>query len=198
MHALVVTTQSSIHDPLEAVLREAFPGIVVHRQTSLEGALTHVRRTARMDLVLVDLALPGCSRLEALTYLRNKLPPCRIVVLSLLDARAQILSALRAGAAGYLPRGCARNIMIAALRLVAAGGIYLPPQVLPRQVRVPVSPRQREVLRLLLKSYSNRRIAAELAISPRSVRQHTHALFDAFGISSRAQLLATLRTSSTR
>jgi two-component system nitrate/nitrite response regulator NarL len=121
VHALVVTTQSSIHDPLGAVLREAFPGIVVHRQTSLEGALTHVRRTARMDLVLVDLALPGCSRLEALTYLRNKLPPCRIVVLSLLDARAQILSALRAGAAGYLPRGCARNIMIAALRLAALG-----------------------------------------------------------------------------
>jgi ATP/maltotriose-dependent transcriptional regulator MalT len=70
--------------------------------------------------------------------------------------------------------------------------------VLPRQVRVPVSARRREVLRLLLKKYSNQRSAAELAIPPRTVRQHTHALFDAFGISSRAQLLATLRTSSTR
>jgi DNA-binding NarL/FixJ family response regulator len=198
VHALVVTTQSSVHDSLGAVLREAFAGIVVHGQTNLEGALTYARRTARMDLVLADLALPGCSGLEALTYLHDKLPPCRIVVFSGLDVRAQILSALRAGAAGYLPRGCARNIMIAALRLVAAGGVYLPPEVLPRQVRVPVSARQREVLRLLLKRYSNRRIASELAISPRTVRQHTHALFDAFGISSRAQLLATLRTSSTR
>jgi DNA-binding NarL/FixJ family response regulator len=52
---------------------------------------------------------------------------------------------------------------------------------------MPVSPRQREVLRLLLKSYSNRRIAAELAISPRSVRQHTHALFDALVIAPSAQ-----------
>jgi DNA-binding NarL/FixJ family response regulator len=198
VHALVVTTQSFHHDSLGAVLREAFADIVVHGQTNLEGALAHVRRTARMDLVLVDLALPGCRGVEALTYLRDKLPPCRIVVFSGLDVRAQILSALRAGAAGYLPRGCAPNIMVAALRLVGAGGIYLPPEVLPRQVRVPVSARQREVLRLLLKRYSNRRIAAELAISPRSVRQHTHALFDAFGISSRAQLLATLRTSSTR
>lgn len=198
MHTLIVTTQSSVHDSLGAVLREAFAGIVVHGQTNLEDALAYVRRTARMDLVLVDLALPGCKGLEALNYLRDKLPPCRIVVFAGLDARAQILSALRAGAAGYLPSGCARNIMIAALRLVAAGGVYLPPEVLPRQVRVPVSARQREVLRLLLKSYSNRRIAAELAISPRSVRQHTHALFDTFGISSRAQLLATLRTSSSR
>jgi DNA-binding NarL/FixJ family response regulator len=198
VHALIVTTQSAFHDSLGAVLREAFAGVVVHGQTNLEGALAYVRRTARMDLVLVDLALPGCSGLEALTYLRDKLPPCRIVVFAAPDVRAQILSALRAGAAGYLPTGCARNIMIAALRLVAAGGIYLPPEVLPRQVRVPVPAREREVLRLLLKRYSNRRIAAELAISPRTVRQRTHALFDAFGISSRAQLLATLRTSSTR
>jgi DNA-binding NarL/FixJ family response regulator len=198
VQALVVTEQPSLHDSLAAVLSEAFAGVGVHGQTNLEGAVSHVRRTARMDLVLVDLALRGCSGLEALTHLRDKLPPCRIVVFSTLDVRAQILAALRAGAAGYLPRGCARNIMIAALRLVAAGGIYLPPEVLPRQVRVPVSARQREVLRLLLKRYSNRRIAAELAISPRKVRQHTHALFDTFGISSRAQLLATLRTSSTR
>ena len=198
MHTLIVTTQSSVHGSLGDVLREAFAGVVVHGQTNLEDALDYVRRTARMDLVLVDLALPGCKGLEALTYLRDKLPPCRIVVFAGLDARAQILCALRADAAGYLPSGCARNIMIAALRLVAAGGVYLPPEVLPRQVRVPVSARQREVLRLLLKKYSNRRIAAELAISPRTVRQHTHALFDAFGISSRAQLLATLRTSSTR
>jgi DNA-binding NarL/FixJ family response regulator len=198
VHALVVTTQSSLHDALEGVLREAFAGIVVHGEADLQGALAYVRRTARMDMVLVDLALPGCRGVEALTYLRDKLPPCRLVVFAPLDVRAQILSALRAGAAGYLPRGCARNIMIAALRLVAAGGIYLPSKVLPRQVRVPVSERQREVLRLLLKKYSNRRIAAELAISPRTVRQHTHALFDAFGISSRAQLLATLRTGSSR
>lgn len=198
MQALVLADAPSVHDTLGVVLREAFPGIVVHSQTRLEAAVAHVRRTARMNLVVVELPLPGSRGLEALTHLRDKLPPCRIVVLSARHERALILAALRSGAAGYLPKGCAPKLMGAALRLVAAGGIYLPPEVLPRQVRVPVSPRQRDVLRLLMKRYSNRRIACELAMPEGTVAQHMRELFDAVGVSSRAQLVAALRTSSTR
>jgi DNA-binding NarL/FixJ family response regulator len=198
VHVLLIADQSSVHDLLTPVLREAFSDVVIGSERNFEGAIAYVHRCGRMDLLLIDLGLAGCSGVEALTRLRDKLPPCRIVVFATLDERALIFAALRAGAAGYLSRGCPPKIMSAALRLVAAGGLYLPPEVLPRQVRVPVTAGQREVLRLLLKKYSNQRIAAELAISPRTVRQHTHALFDAFGISSRAQLRATLRTSSTR
>lgn len=148
MHVLIADHHPSVHDLLTAVLREAFAGVAIHSEKTLEGAMAKVRRAERLDLILLDLGLPGCRGIEALTRFRDKFPRCRVVVFSAMDDRALILSALRAGAAGYIPKGCSRKVMIAALRLVAAGGAYLPPEVLPQQIRVPVTTRQRDVLRL--------------------------------------------------
>ena len=192
VQALVVTEQQRLRDSLADVLRETFDGAAIRSENTVELAIASVRRHGRAELVLFDFGLSGSSGLEALTRLRDKLPPCRIVACSAFDDRGLVLSALHIGAAGYLPKGSPRGVMIAALRLVAAGGIYLPPEVMPPLSRVPVNTRQRHVLRLLLKGYSNWNIAAKLGLPPSTVRQHTRAVFDSFGVSSRAQLAATV------
>jgi DNA-binding NarL/FixJ family response regulator len=182
MHAVVVTDQPSLHQSLAAVLRQAFGDIDISWARSAGEAV-------RANLALLDIA----SGVDGLVGLRERLPRCRIVAISRSDDHDLMLAALRCGAAGYLPNSSSPKIMVAALRLVAAGGKYLPPEVLAEPVhpvRVPVTARQRDVLRLLLKGYSNQRIAAELSISESTVKQHAHAVFDALGVSTRAQLIA--------
>jgi DNA-binding NarL/FixJ family response regulator len=189
---LVVSEHAALRDALAAALREALGGVAVHHAEGHAHALAQVRRIKQLGLVLLDLAVNGSAGIETLMRFREKYPHCRIVAFSATtEDRGLILSALHAGAAGYLSKQCAPNVKLAALRLVAAGGTYLPPEVLPQQIRVPVTARQRDVLRLLLKGYGNRRIASELAISESTVKQHAYAVYDALGVSSRAQLIAT-------
>jgi len=192
MHVLVVSEQLSHHHLLTALARDALAGADVRTQRTLDDAITDAR-SRHAHLVLLDLALRGCSGIEALERFRGALPRVRVVVFSPSGDRVAIHAALRAGAEGCIPKGLDHRVAVAALRLIAEGGRYLPPEMLldAQPMRVVVTARQREVLRLLLKGYSNQRIAAELDISQSTVKQHAHAVFDALGVSTRAQLIAT-------
>ena len=85
------------------------------------------------------------------------------------------------------------DVMIAALKVVAAGGTYVPPEALEspdaKSRGLGLTDRQHDVLRLILKGYNNERIAVELAIAPNTVKQHAHAVFSALGVSSRAEAM---------
>jgi DNA-binding NarL/FixJ family response regulator len=103
--------------------------------------------------------------------------------------RASIIGAFDAGAIGYIPKTSKPDVMIAAIKLVAAGGTYVPPEALDGGMEpadLDLTRRQKDVLRLILKGYNNERIAAKLAISPATVKQHAHAVFTALGVSTRA------------
>jgi DNA-binding NarL/FixJ family response regulator len=189
---LVVSEHAPQRDSLTVILRDAFAGVAVHQAYGHAQALVQVRRVKHMGLILLDLAVNGSAGIEKLADFRERYPSCRIVAFSgTTEERGLILSALHAGAAGYLSKQCVRDVKLAALRLIAAGGLYLPPEVLPQQVRVPVTTRQRDVLRLLLRGYTNQRIASELSISESTVKQHAYAVYNVLGVSSRAQLIAT-------
>ena len=119
--------------------------------------------------------------------------------------RESILGALDSGASGYIPKTSKPDVMIAALKVVAAGGVYVPPEALeelavksparmPRGESMELTERQRDVLRLILKGYNNERIASELAIAPNTVKQHAHAIFTVLGVSTRAEaVIAAMR-----
>lgn len=202
MHALLVDDHPVIHEVLVAVLHKAFDSINVHCEETLEGAKRKAAEIGAIDLALIDLGLPGCDGIEALASFREKFPRIPTVVFSAKDDRASVVASLKAGAAGYIPKTLSPQIVIAALRLVHAGGIYLPPQVLSYLIGAPaqddaqaavaegLTERQREVLRLLLRGHSNSRIAAELRIAEGTVKQHVHAIYDALGVSTRAELFA--------
>jgi DNA-binding NarL/FixJ family response regulator len=210
MHALVIDDHPLVHEIMPAMLRKALGEVTVATETTLEAGLVRAAGSVPPDLVLLDLGLPGCEGIDALTRFRLEFPELPVVVLSATIDRESILAALDSGAGGYIPKTAKPDVMIAALKLVAAGGIYVPPEALealgvksapgtPRGETMELTERQRDVLRLILKGYNNERIASELAIAPNTVKQHAHAIFTALGVSTRAEVvIAALRHGITR
>lgn len=169
--------------------RAAFPGAHVDTAGSVVEAIE--RASAGVDIVMLDLGLPGCAGIEALTRMRAAYPEASIVVVSATEERAVILAALAAGAAGYIPKTSKPNVVTAALRLVAEGGVYVPPQALqgerPAGEAIGLTGRQMQVLRLLARGFGNKEIALSLCITKDTVKQHAKAVYAALGVTGRAQ-----------
>ena len=194
MRALVIDDHPLIQEIVPAVLAKAFGDVAVATESTLEAGLERAGKEDP-DLVLLDLGLPGCNGIEAVARFRSKFPRVPLVVVSALSDPSSIVAALDAGACGYIPKTSKPDVMIAALKVVAAGGTYVPPEALEEPAeRLPrrrggleLTQRQKDVLQLMLKGYNNERIAAELAIAPNTVKQHTHAIFTSLGVSTRAE-----------
>lgn len=205
MRALVIDDHPLIHEIMPAMLRKALGEVTVATEATLEGGLMRAAGSVPPDLVLLDLGLPGCAGIDALLRFRLEFPQLPVVVLSANCDRESILGVLDSGANGYIPKTSKPEVMVAALKLVAAGGVYVPPEALeelaaksiprtPRGETMELTERQREVLRLILKGYNNERIASELAIAPNTVKQHAHAIFTVLGVSTRAEaVIAAMR-----
>jgi DNA-binding NarL/FixJ family response regulator len=205
MRALVIDDHPLIHEIMPAVLRKALGEVTVATEATLEAGLVRAAGSVPPDLVMLDLGLPGCEGIDALTRFRLEFPELPVVVLSATVDRESILGALDSGASGYIPKTSKPDVMIAALKVVVAGGVYVPPEALeelaakspprtPRGETMELTERQRDVLRLILKGYNNERIASELAIAPNTVKQHAHAIFTVLGVSTRAEaVIAAMR-----
>jgi DNA-binding NarL/FixJ family response regulator len=208
MRALVVDDHPLIHEVMHAVLRRALNPCAIYHASGLDAALARARQSRRLDLVVLDLMLPDCDKLEALTRLRAELPDASIVVLSAVDSPEVIREAIAAGAKGYIPKTSSTALVQVALSIVAAGGTYVPPEALramPTEAlrampnkradellalpAVKLSVRQVDVLKRIVRGLPNRRIADELAISENTVKHHAHEVFKALGVSTRTEAL---------
>ncbi|MGB0221266.1 MAG: response regulator [Sinimarinibacterium flocculans] len=155
----------------------------------------------RFDIVLLDFRLPGPSGFEALAALRLAAEAASIVVLSGEDDPALIRRVIDEGAAGFIPKASSHAMMMAALRLIIAGGTYLPPHVLSIDARpendggndseapttAHLTERQRETLRLTMQGKSNKVIAREMDVSEATVKAHLAAAFRALGVHNRTE-----------
>lgn len=155
------------------------------------------------DLVLLDLNLPGLNGLEALGALREAAPNVPLVVLSGEGNPDVVRAAIEGGAMGYIPKSSTPEVLIQALQLVLAQGIYLPPPVIeaarrPRSsgpalpgrattVLPGITPRQMEVLQYVIRGRSNKAIARELDVSEGTVKAHISAIFHSLGVHSRTE-----------
>jgi len=192
---IVVDDHPVIHEVLREVARAVYPGAIVHSERGLLAALQRARAAKSLELVLLDLGLPGCVGIEALTRFREALPGVRVAIVSARADGPTVRAALGAGAAGYLPKTMPAKTMVAALRLVAAGGIYVPPEaladLLPNDQHGSGPPlltgRQVEILRLLAQGMPNRSIARQLGIAENTVKQHAHAVFQLLHVANRTE-----------
>jgi len=195
MEVLLIDDHPLICDILIAMLRKLMGSeAVVHVAGTLEAGLECARNCKRLDLVLLDLGLPGCSGIEALRRFREKCPDQRVVVVSANDERESILRALDNGAAGYIPKTSSPPTFLAALRLVLDGGTYNPQEALGARIGgtagEDLSEREQQVLRLVLKGLSNREIARQLDIAENTVKHHIGEIYQSFGVTSRAEAMA--------
>jgi DNA-binding NarL/FixJ family response regulator len=106
--------------------RSADDGAGVRRAVDLPEAL-QIASARRLDLVLLDLALPSCEGIQAVVRFHGAYPDVPILVLSASDDDARIRECIEAGACGYIPKTLAVAALSDAMKLVASGGVYLPP-----------------------------------------------------------------------
>jgi DNA-binding NarL/FixJ family response regulator len=150
------------------------------------------------DVALLDLELPGLSGLEAIPQLLSVSPSTKLLIFTAYDTDERVLTAIRAGAKGYLLKGASICEIAAAVRTVAAGGTALAPSVagkLAEAVRAPrgagaLSAREREVLRLVAQGFPSKQIAGQLNITERTVKFHTASVMRKLGADNRAQAVA--------
>jgi DNA-binding NarL/FixJ family response regulator len=147
------------------------------------------------DITLMDLRLPGISGVETIRRIRSATPEARFIVLTTYEGDEDIHQAMEAGASGYLVKGLPQEMLVNAVRRVHAGGRYLPPPMSQTlAARTPdssLSPRERQVLRLVAKGKSNRAIATELGITEATVKCHVSVSLRRLNASDRTQAVVT-------
>ena len=146
------------------------------------------------DVVLMDLQLPGISGVEATARLREQHPQARVLMFSTFARDEDIAAALRAGALGYLQKSASRSDLIAAIHLVAKGKKTLPADIeqrlAQRNAEPEVTPREREILRLIAQGKANKEIGALLGIAEDTVKRHVSSILDKLRVNDRAQATA--------
>ena len=160
-----------------------------------------------IGLLLLDLVMPGSNGFQLLKQICDSNPDLPVVVLSAADDPAQMRKALDVGASGFISKSGNAEVMLSALRLILAGGIYVPPDMLkprpdtdPRAQEIvaessgatgPQTPvltaRQRQVLEKLGQGKSNKQIARELDLSENTVKIHVTGILRALGVDNRTQ-----------
>ena len=157
----------------------------------------------RPDVVLLDLTMPGMSGLDVAAALRERLPEVRVLVLSMHEQDEYVVAAVRGGAHGYVLKDADPGELRAAIRAVHGGAGYFSPAVAghlgaavrgelpadaPRDRLERLTPREREVLARVAAGHTNREIATQLGISPRTVESHRESLMKKLSLRSVAEL----------
>ena len=205
MKILVVDDHPLILEALKQVLRDLQPEIEVAEARDAVQALEEADAHPDLSLVLLDLTLPKTHGLELLAELRSRRPEVPVVVLSATEDRETVLRAINDGAMGFIPKTSRTEVLIAALRLVFSGGVYLPPSVFagtahavsePRPAATARSPReaglterQSQVLALLVQGKSNKLICRALDLAEGTVKIHVTAILRALNVSNRTEAL---------
>lgn len=183
---------------LQTILPRACSGAHVAEAACQDEVMNQVASDSDFDLIVLDLNLPGATGLSCLRYVHDAAPLTPIIVVSGNDDPATMSEARLAGAAGYVPKSAPGDVLVHAIRLVMAGGTYLPAAAALRHsmslgstpadpIGEPLTSRQLRVLRLLTQGLSNKQIARDLEISEITVKAHVSAIFRKLGVSNRTQ-----------
>jgi DNA-binding NarL/FixJ family response regulator len=191
---LVVDDHTLVRAGIRSLLQK-IAGVEVVGEASDGREALRLAGAYRPDVVLMDIAMPGLNGLDATARLVKKLPGVNVIILSMHVNEEYILQALRAGATGYMLKGADTAELEIAIKAVARGETYLHPMVSKHVVadyikRVSgettsfevLTPRQREILQLIVDGYSTKKIARTLRISVKTVETHRMQLMERLDI----------------
>lgn len=204
MNILLVDDHALFRHGLRLLLSDLGDGHVFHEADRVDGALALATRDTPVDLILLDLNMPGSAGIGTLDAVKNAFPHATVVVLSSEEDPTLIRHTIERGAAGFVPKASTAPVLISALRLVLSGGIYLPVNALRdleradsetsqqlrrarHDVAAGLSERQHQVLMLLVQGKPNKVIARDIGISESTVKLHLSAAFRALGVQNRTE-----------
>lgn len=152
---------------------------------------------SKPDVVVLDISMPGLSGIEVTAVLRKRFPKCRVLILSMYDNQEYVLEAVRSGAHGYLLKDTAADDLATAIRSIHSGEAFYSPPIAAKLAAAvkgdfsdkddtgelaSLTTREREVLRGIARGLTNKDIATQLGISPRTVETHRESLMRKLGI----------------
>jgi DNA-binding NarL/FixJ family response regulator len=207
MKILVVDDHVLIREALRGVLAELKRDATVYEASDSRQAMALIAEHADLGLILLDLNLPDRDGFSVLAEVRAHHPAISVVVLSGQQDRGSVVKALDLGALGFIPKSGQREVMVSALQLVFAGGIYIPPEILmkadqaspasqqaPGKLRQGTTPaelgltgRQLDVLALMMQGKSNKAICRVLDLAEPTVKNHVTAILKALKVTNRTE-----------
>jgi two-component system, NarL family, nitrate/nitrite response regulator NarL len=201
MKLLIVDDHPVLRDGLAALLQHAGPDTTVLQARDAGEGLAIADSHGDLDVIILDLEMPGMKGVEALSEFGRKRPDVPVIVLSSSEDPGDVRKSLAAGALGYVPKSASQQVLLSAIRLVLNGDLYIPPLILDenptaagQRIRTAgpegapqLTQRQIEILRLLSEGMPNKTIAAALNLSVKTVKVHITAIFKALNVANRTQ-----------
>ena len=210
MRILLAGDHTLVRENLRDFLYALAPDVVVLEAESFHEAKTVASQNARLDLIILDLLMPGMDGLAGLRHMLKQKPDVPVVILSGSTRQKDIVGAIKLGAKGFVPKTISGKAMLNALRMILAGETYVPSAVLRAAVAEngydepagglgrgakdglaqKLTRRQQQVLDLLVRGHTNKRIAKELDLKEITVKIHLQSVFRKFGVSNRTQAVS--------
>jgi DNA-binding NarL/FixJ family response regulator len=198
---LIIDDHRMFCDGLKLIFSQRDDQPTVFEADHCAAGFEHARAHPDIDLVMLDISLPDMDGHDALKVFSKQFPTLPVIMLTASESRHIMRRCFDAGASGYIPKSSSAEVMMSAIQLVLAGGIYVPPSLtitgtLPHSNRnTPVdletlgklTGRQAEVLSHLQDGISNKQIAERLSLSEATVKVHISAILKALGLRSRVE-----------
>ena len=214
LHILLADDHALVRGGLSLVLKLANDKLQVEETGTYQDTIERLAHDPSIDLLLIDLMMPGGRGVEGVEHICKTFPEVPVAVVSVKEDIQTIRDVLKTGASGYIPKTSSPQVTTSAIQLILSGGIYVPPHVLgqtgangdlsegevpslaslepeePDAKQLGVTRRQKEVLDLLSSGKPNKQIAADLGLTPGTVKMHTSRIFKLLGVSNRTEAVA--------
>ncbi|WMC11300.1 response regulator transcription factor [Oceanimonas pelagia] len=185
---------------LHQAVQLAVQGARLQEVDSIDNLLQLLASTDEVDLLLLDLKMPGASGFSGLTRLRALYPALPVVVVSASEEAAVVQQAMRLGAVGFIPKSAPMATLVSALNTVLEGDGWFPEGISPDDAPeddmaerlASLTPQQFKVLTMLSEGKLNKQIAYELEVSEATIKAHVTAIFRKLGVKNRTQAVIAL------
>jgi two-component system, NarL family, nitrate/nitrite response regulator NarL len=204
MKILIVDDHPIYRKGLISLLDRMEPNTSLLQANDAAQALALIAENDDLDVVILDLVIPGMEGLRAIAEFGKIRPELPVIILASSENPADVRSALTNGALGYVPKSAAEHTLLSAIRVVLNGDVYVPPFVIvdtasvqpgalktaPPPDRPVLTDRQIEVLQRISAGQPNKIIASELGLSEKTIKSHITAIFKALNVMNRSQAAA--------
>ena len=205
MRIILADDHVMIRDGLRPFIEKLDDGVEVLDAGSLADVQKHLA-AGPVDLVILDLKMPGMNGFQGLSSIKESYPSVRCVILSAVADRDHVLEAIRIGADGFIPKSLSGAAMVSALQLIMSGERFIPAMLvdynsrrsnsvvdrLPEEMISKLTPRERDILRLLREGLPNKMIATRLEVSEVTVKSHLGNVFRKLQVQNRLQAMRML------
>jgi len=206
MRVILADDHVMLREGLRPFIEKISPGIIVQEAGSFTEAFALIEADSALDLLILDIKMPGMNGFQGLTTVKTKFPKIRCVILSAVADREHVLEAMRLGADGFIPKHLSGSAMVSALQLVLSGERFIPSMLMDGASGVGsaaeksgagdllgrLTPRERDILHLLREGLPNKVIAARLDVSEVTAKSHLGNMFRKLGVQNRLQAMRIL------